>query len=150
MRWPGLTLFITLAFAVLANAQSAKVIKVLPHFLDQQGRATKNPSLFDRDAYQVELRGSPSKRSALRFDVQWQANFFDYEQLNLRIEAKGMKGNQPTTNLLEQPLRGGSFSKWTALSLSGDTYQNFGELVSWRATLRNGTNIVAEQKSFLW
>ena len=139
-----------LAFVILANAQSAKVIKVLPHFLDQQGRATKNPSLFDRDAYQVELRGSPSKRSALRFDVQWKANYFDYDQLTLRIEAKGMKGNRPSTNLLEQPLKAGSFSKWTALTLSGEKYTDFGELISWRATLRNGTNIVAEQKSFLW
>jgi hypothetical protein len=150
VRWPGPTVLILLVFAVLANAQSAKVIKVLPHFLDQQGRATKNPSLFDRDAYQVELRGSPSKRSALRFDVQWKANYFDYDQLTLRIEAKGMKGNQPSTNLLEQPLQGGSFSKWTALTLSGEKYTDFGELISWRATLRNGTNIVAEQRSFLW
>ena len=150
MRWPGLTVLILVAFAVLASAQSAKVIKVLPHFLDSQGRSNKNPSLFDRDAYQVELRGSPSKRSALRFDVQWKANFFDYEKLSLRIEAKGMKGNQPTTNLLEQPLKAGSFSQWTALTLSGEKYKDFGELISWHATLRNGTNTVAEQKSFLW
>lgn len=150
MRWPGLTILITLAFAILANAQSAKVIKVLPHFLDQQGRSTKNPSLFDRDAYQVELRGSPSKRSALRFDVQWKANNSDHNPLTLHIEGRGMKGKDPTRLTLEQPVRAGTFSKWTALTLSGEKYLDFGELISWRATLRSGTNIVAEQKSFLW
>jgi hypothetical protein len=140
-----------LAFALCADAGSAKVIKVLPHFLDQKGRATVNPSLFDRDAYQVELRDNPSKRSALRFDVQWKAAYYDYDMLKLRVEAKGIKGREPTQLVLEQPLRlGGSFSKWTALTLRGEDYQKFGELTAWRVTLISGTNVVAEQKSFLW
>ena len=150
MRWPGLTFLISITFAVLANAQSARVIKVLPHFLDQHGRSAKNPSLFDRDAYQIELRDNPSKRSALRFNVNWKAKFYDYENLAVHIEGKGMKGKEPTKLSLEQPVRAGNFSKWTALTLSAEAYKDFGELISWRATLRSGTNIVAEQKSFLW
>ena len=151
VRWKRLTLLAWLAFALTANAGSAKVIKVLPHFLDLKGRTAVNPSLFDRDAYQNELRKDSSKRSALRFDVQWKAPYYDYDALTLRIEARGMKGRVPTTNMMERPLRlSGTFSHWTALKISGEAYENFGELISWRATLISGTNVVAEQKSFLW
>lgn len=150
MRWLPITASILIAFAGLANAQSAQVLKVLPHFLDLQGRSTVNPSLFDRDAYQVELRASPSKRSALRFDVNWKASYYDYDHLKLHVEARGMKGSKPTRVEMEQSVRGGLFSQWTALSLKGEPYKEFGELISWHATLRSGTNIVAEQKSFLW
>jgi len=140
-----------LAFALGANAGSAKVIKVLPHFLDLKGRAAVNPSLFDRDAYQAELRASPTNRSALRFDVQWKAAYYEYDALTLRIECKGMKGREPTKTTLERPLKlGSNFSQWTAVTLAGDQYQNFGELASWRVTLMSGTNMVAEQTSFLW
>jgi hypothetical protein len=150
MRWTGLILLFVCAFAVVAHAESARVIKVLPLFLDQDGRTSKNPSLFDRDAYQAELRDTSSKRSGLRFNVQWKANFYDHDHLTVHIEAKGMKGKNPTKLVLAQPVHGGSWSKWTELTLTGDTYKDFGELISWRATLRSGTNVVAEQKSFLW
>src|SRR6185369_13028943 len=48
-----------LSFCVGAHAESAKVLKVLPLFLDQKGRESISPSLFDRDAYQVLLRDKP-------------------------------------------------------------------------------------------
>jgi hypothetical protein len=151
VRWQRVTALIVLTFVFCANAESAKVIKVLPQFLDLKGRNSVNPSLFDRDAYQNELRGSPSKRSALRFDVQWKAAYYQYDALTLRIEGKGMKGKEPTNFTLEKSVKLGSiFSKWTALTLAGEKYQSFGELISWRATLVSGTNVVAEQKSFLW
>ena len=151
VRWQRFMLLAVLASALVVNAGSAKVIKVLPHFLDLKGRTSVNPSLFDRDAYQNELRSDPAKRSALRFDVQWKAPYYDYDALALRIETRGIKGRVPTTNTLERPLRlSGTFSHWTALKMSGETYENFGELIAWRATLVSGTNVVAEQKSFLW
>ena len=148
MRWPSLLILIVLAFAVAANAQTADVLKVLPHFLDAKGRASINPSLFDRDAYQKQLRENPDQRSALRFDVNWKASHRD--ALTLRLEAKGGKGKAPTLVTLEQPVQPGRFSQWTALTLDGKKYEDFGELISWRATLLHGTNVVAEQKSFLW
>jgi len=136
------------AFAIVASAESAKVIKVLPHFLDLKGRSAVHPSLFDRDAYQQELRAAPTNRSALRFDVQWKAR--GYDALTLRIDAKGVKGKEPRTNIVEQVVKPGVFSKSTQVTLMGDDYKNFGDLISWRATLLDGTNVVAEQKSFLW
>ncbi len=65
-------LFVVLAAsALLAHAASGKVLKVLPHFLDLQGRHALSPSLFERDAYQAHLRKNPAEVSALRFDVEW-------------------------------------------------------------------------------
>jgi hypothetical protein len=151
VRWQRFSILAVLAFALVANAEPARVIKVLPHFLDLKGRASLNPSLFDRDAYQAELRGAPAKRSALRFDVQWKAPYYAYDALRLRIEAKGGKGKEPKLITLEEPVKPTTlFSTWTAVTFSGEDYQNLGELISWRATLLNGTNVVAEQKSFLW
>ena len=147
VRWPRLTVLIILAFAALVNAQSDRIVKVLPHFLDAKGRSSINPSLFDRDAYQKQLRENPAQRSALRFDVQWKASY--YPELILRVEAKGARG-LGTLITLEQTIKPGLMSQWTALKLSGKEYESFGELISWRATLVQGTNIVAEQKSFLW
>ena len=137
-----------LAFASIANAQSERIIKVLPHFLDTKGRASISPSLFDRDAYQAELRANQTNRAGLRFDVQWRSTY--YPALALRVEAKGAHGREPKLIALEQPVKPGNFSQWTSLSLTGAAYTNFGELISWRALLVNGTNVIAEQKSFLW
>ena len=148
MRWRKIVVWLVLAFACSASAESAKVIKVLPHFLDLKGRNTVNPSLFDRDAYQQDLRTTPTNRSALRFDIQWKAR--GYDELTLRIDLKGMKGKEPTQTNLQQRVAPGTFSKWTGLTLKGEDYQNFGDLISWRTTLLNGTNVVAEQNSFLW
>jgi hypothetical protein len=143
LKWNVLILFVS---ALLANAQSEKIIKVLPHFLDSKGRASISPSLFDRDAYQAELRSNHTNRSGLRFDVQWKATY--YPALVLRIEARGDRSREP--KIFEQPVRHSNFSQWTSVSLTGAAYTNLGELISWRALLMNGTNVVAEQKSFLW
>ena len=146
MRWLKLNLFILLVSAVLANAQSEKIIKVLPHFLDLKGRASISPSLYDRDAYQAELRANSTNRSGLRFDVQWKASY--NPALVLRIEARGDRSREP--KIFEQPVKHSNFSQWSSVNLTGEAYTNLGELISWRALLVNGTNIVAEQKSFLW
>lgn len=148
MRWQKFTALVVLAFAIGAKAESAKVMKVLPQFLDSKGRSSVSPSLFDRDAYQAELRAGKTNRSALRFNVQWKAR--GYDTLKLRIEAKGMMGKEPTSTTNEVQIKPGTFSQWTAVALAGDEYKSFGELMSWRALLFDGTNVVAEQKSFLW
>ena len=54
----------------------------------------------DRDAYQQDLRTTPTNRSALRFDIQWKAR--GYDELTLRIDLKGMKGKEPTQTNLQQ------------------------------------------------
>jgi hypothetical protein len=131
-----------------AAAGSSKVIKVLPHFLDQQGRIALNPSLYARDAYQAHLRNNSSQRAGLQFDVQWRGRG---EELKLRLELRGAAGAKSTTATLEETVTGhGLFAHWSKLKLTDSAWKNFGDLSAWRATLWSGDNIVAEQKSFLW
>ena len=137
-----------LGVAASANAASPRIIKVLPHYLDDRGRHMLNPSLYDRDAYQEELRANPEKRAALRFDVHWKARRDD--TLTLRVEARGVASRQPATVVLDRKVEAGWFRTWTPVLVSGDDYKRLGDLTAWRVTLWRGTNQVAEQKSFLW
>ncbi len=148
--------FLTLLCCLLAApsfaiAGSGRVLKVLPHFLDAQGRHSLSPSLYDRDAYQAFLRHHPERRSGLRFDVQWKARGFD-TPLKLRIELRGTaKGDLPSQVVLDQEVKpDGWFSHWTALSLMGEEYRKFGDVTAWRVTLWDGDQLLGEQKSFLW
>jgi hypothetical protein len=135
-----------------AQAATGRVLKVLPHFLDLEGRNTRTPSLYDRDAYQFFLREHPEKRSALRFDVQWKAKGPFENNLKLRLEARGVaQGNLPKQLVLERLLESpGRFSRWSGLSLSGDQFKQFGEVTAWRVTLWEDDRLLGEQKSFLW
>ena len=132
-----------------ANAATAKLVKVLPHFLDQQGRIALNPSLYERDAYQFHLRSHPDERSGLRFDVQWRSR--DTRRLRLRLELRGNRGRDGTTAVIEDEVKyRGLFTSWSRVTLTGEAYKKFGELSAWRATLWDGDKEIAEQKSFLW
>jgi hypothetical protein len=131
-------------------APSPRVLKVLPHFLDLQGRHMLSPSLYDRDAYQTYLRRHSEERSALRFDILWKARHA-WSTLKLRVEMRGdVRDGAPFEKTLEQTLKPGGFRHWTSLAISGDDYKKLGELTAWRVTLWDGDDIVSEQKSFLW
>ena len=126
-----------------------KVIKVLPQYLDREGRYALSPSLFDRDAYQAQLRRRPEERFGLQFAIQWKAP--NSARLKLRVELRGARGQEPTTATLEQTVQHrGILSNWSAPKLLGEDYKKFGELVAWRATLWDGNQQVAERRSFLW
>ena len=149
-----------LAFAVMALvlpgsvalAASGRVIKILPLYLDLKGRQSLSPSLYERDAYQAELRQHPEKQSGIRFDVQWKAKNAAHAQLRLRLELRGAKTDaSPSRTTLELPVQQtGVFSHWTGMTLSGGDFRQFGELVAWRVTLWDGDALLGEQKSFLW
>ena len=146
----NILLILALLMAIpAAQAGSAKVLKVLPHYLDDKGRMALNPSLFARDAYQSYLRLNPDKRSGVKFDVNWRGRGLG--QLKLRLELRGARGQGPTTVTLEKTVgSSGWFSKWTTLRFTEEQSKAFGELTAWRATLWSGDKMVAEQKSFLW
>ena len=149
MRRLGLCLLLFLLSAAAAPAASARIIKVLPHFLDLDGLHSLSPSLFERDAYQAFLRKTPTARSGLRFDVQWKGRSLQHPKL--RVELRGSADKNPTTALIETGLSaGGLFSRWSAATLRGPDYLKFGELIAWRLTLWDGDQQIAEQKSFLW
>ena len=150
MRFAITLLFAAVLFVSSAvAADSGKVIKVLPQYLDLQGRTALAPSLYDRDAYQAQLLAQPELRSGLVFHVQWKAAKGQYK---IRVEARGSsqaKNDQART--WELPVeRKGWFSQWTKVAVTGDEFKKLGTLSAWRVTLWNGTQQLGEQKSFLW
>lgn len=150
MRALSLLILLGLCGAVSsAHAATTRVVKVLPQFLDQKGRVALNPSLYERDAYQAFLRTHPEERSGLRFAVQWKSR--NLSQVKLRVELRGNRASSGTTAVVEETVKfRGLLTTWSVITLTGERYKNFGELSSWRATLWDGDNMVAEQTSFLW
>jgi hypothetical protein len=147
-RW---WIWIWLCSCLCLQAAPARILKVLPHYLDLEGRESLSPSLYERDAYQFYLRQHPEKRSALRFVVNWKAKHLRSEKLLLRIELKNSGGDIAQPVVLERPVRPGRlFSAWSSLVLEGADYHSFGQLLAWRASLWKGDQLLAEQKSFLW
>lgn len=143
-----LGLFVT---AHAADAVTGRVIKVLPMMLDQKGRAALSPSLFDRDAYQAELRANTNLVSAIRYDVLWSASHAGKTPLTLRVELRGTgTNNLPKLKTLESQVTPGFFRKWTELTLGGEEFKQFGSVTAWRATLWKEDHLLGEEKSFLW
>jgi hypothetical protein len=139
------------AAAQAADAVTGKVLKVLPFFLDQQGRNAVSPSLFDRDAYQAYLREHTNDIYAVRFDVLWTAAKVPDENIKIAVELRGVGTNSmPRLTTLETNVVPGTYRRWTFLPLAGADYKNFGSVVAWRVRLWNGTQMLGEQKSFLW
>jgi hypothetical protein len=150
--WLGIGLLVGFPAEAGANAsKTARLIKVLPHYLDKEGRHTINPSLFDRDAYQYELRQDPELRSGLRFDVQWRTWSRSPGALTIKLELRGSKAPAPSPVVVSVPVtRRSGYSQWDRLPLGPEDYARLGELMAWRVTLWRGDELLAEQKSFLW
>ena len=140
-----------LAAAFSVSAASGKVVKVLPHFLDLKGRHSLSPSLYDRDAYQAQLRQNPDQCSGVRFDILWRGRSETNEMATLRVELRGTaRGDLPGQTSLETQVRITGTGHWARLKLDGENYKKFGEITAWRATLWSGNQLLGEQKSFLW
>jgi hypothetical protein len=147
-----LALYSCLAAGVSTQAATGRILKVLPFFLDLNGRQALSPSLYERDSYQAQLRMHPEHRSGMRFAVQWKARPPTWEPLKLRLELKGIAhGDLPRQLTLEEDVQTtGWFGRSTSFLLTGDDYKAFGEVTAWRVTLWEGEKLLGEQKSFLW
>lgn len=147
----GLLLSLLLWPWLPAAAAEGRLLKVLPHLLDSQGRQSLSPSLYERDAYQAQLRRHPEQVGGLRFDIQWKAGGADAAKLRLRVEVLGSKGSKARPLTLEQPVKPDKWgSTWSAVLLDKEKFQQTGEVTAWRVTLWDGDQQLAEQKSFLW
>jgi hypothetical protein len=142
-----------LAFSVQAG--TGTIVKVLSFYLDKKEQYTLSPSLFARDAYQVELRTKPELRSGMLYRIQWK--YKDKGKipasLKIRLELRGVaEGNLPKQMVIEQAVqKRGWFTQWASLYLKGEDYKTFGEVVSWRATLWEGDDLLlGSEQSFLW
>lgn len=132
-----------------ADTATGRVIKVLPFLMDAEGRIAKSPSLFDRDAYQADLRDHSKVVSGIRYDVQWSGK--KAATLRLRVELRGTDpADLPRLKTLETEVSPGFFRQWTSLTLAGEDYKSFKGITAWRATLWDGDRLLGEQKSFLW
>ena len=153
MRWLKV-LLVSVALtgvAPRAEAGTGKIIKTLPHHLDQKGLHTLSPSLYERDAYQQQLRNYPELCSGLRFDIQWKTRSVDKEKLKLRVEIRSSKTVSTKPFVVEQAAQTkGWFTYWSGVTIDGDTFRNLGQIIAWRVTLWEGDQELAEQKSFLW
>src|SRR4051812_3027148 len=115
MRWSLIMLLGLLAFSPAAARAEGKVIKVLPEFLDLQGRHALAPSLYDRDAYQAHLRKHPGEVSGMRYAVNWKAKTAT-AALKLRVELRGTSsGDLPRETRIETSLTPHHYSHWTNL-----------------------------------
>ena len=151
MRWTAFFLaLLTAAGCVLLPPTSARIVKVLPHYLDEDDRHTRGVVLTDRDLYQKELRDNPEEITGIRFDIKWSGTGLDPKITKLRLEVKSSKAgaglfvtNHPvTTDAL--------FATWTTIRMSSSSFEKLGKMESWRVTLLEGGQPVHEQKSFLW
>jgi hypothetical protein len=141
------------SLAPAATAATGRIVKVLPEFLDTQGRTSLSPSLYERDAYQATLRLHPERRSGLRFYVQWQTRGAVWERLTLRLELRGtVEGNLPKQLVIDKVLvnKGRRYSRWSDITLSSQEYKHLGTVTAWRASLWEGSKLLGQQQSFLW
>ena len=149
-----LTAWLLLGSLLVAGADgvlSGNIVKVLPLFLNLEGQDAISPSLYDRDAYQIYLREHTNEVSAIRYDVLWSTSKSGTNKLILRLELRGIGENGvPRQTNIEKTVTPHYFRHWTSLSLAGDDYKHFGEVVAWRASLWSGPQMLSEQKSFLW
>tara|TARA_B110000467_G_scaffold20671_1_gene18185 strand:+ start:7642 stop:8136 length:495 start_codon:yes stop_codon:yes gene_type:complete len=140
---------VLLLLGVLSTTDAArpgKISKVLPHWLDLQGRHTLSPSLLERDAYQAKLRADRTLCSGIRFDVKWAKNTSGTVKLQLELRVTG-EAKPIVRELAVKPSRRGG---WDAVTLDGDAFRAMGEIVAWQVLLLDGDFELAERRSFLW
>ncbi len=151
MRRFYIALAIFLLLAPVAQAGEGRVVKVLPQLLDEHGRQTLSPSLYERDAYQFTLRKNPKLRAGARLVVQWKAKKVDWARLRLRAEMRCLLGDDLHSVTMEKPaVKNGHFSSWSEFRIEGAAYKSFGQIVAWRVTLLEGDHPINQLESFLW
>lgn len=137
--------------ACSTGRSGGNITKVLPHWLDKQGRHALSASLFERDAYQAHLRAHPEERGALRYDVHWRASRKGEPAYRLQLELRttGRSMDHPILQSadVEDPPPWG---RWSELPVAVGILRDAGDPVAWRVTLWDGTELLDEERSFLW
>ena len=137
--------------AFAAQAASGRIIKLLPHYLDKNGKHTVSPSLYERDAYQSRLRSNPELVSGIRFDVKWRASGADRDKLRVRIEIRGSETRPKEPFIVEEKIKTkGLFGRWTSVTVDKEAFDKVGKMIAWQATLLEGDKELAQLRSFLW
>src|SRR5439155_18435293 len=122
----GLLLAIIAGFACAGGAAPARIMKVLPHLLDRDGRYSLSPSLYERDAYQALLRKSPEKCAGIPFAVRWKAQAGNRVKLRINIR-ESTTGEQLVFDKIVP--RTNCKNRWTSLTLATRSYQKVAEVM---------------------
>src|SRR5690606_17207854 len=105
-----------------------------------------SPSLFDRDAYQADLKASPDLIHGLQLNIQWRPERGAGTYI-LKTELRGTAGQLA----IDREVSGkGRFSSWEEVKLSEDQHKTLGQLRAWRVSLWQDDRVIGEQTSFLW
>ncbi len=148
MRW--LALIMCAGFlagcGTLQTLSGTGIVKVLPHYLDEEGQSTDGPTLLHRDVYQDQLRKNPDLVHGVRYDVNWHGT----GEMTIRLEVRSTKAGVDPKVIEETISTSGYGRHWTKILIDEEAYQAFGQPESWRVTLWQGDEQLAEQKSFLW
>lgn len=135
--------------AGMLRGDEARVVKVLSHLVDHQGRHTLSPSLYERDAYQAELRQHPEQRAGMQYEVLWTASRRVSGPLKLRLELRGAEGEASET--VETAVKRGFLGRrWSRVLVPRDQFRRLGTVTAWKATLLESGKPLAEARSFLW
>jgi len=128
------------------NLLGTGIIKVLPHYLDNEGQYTDGPTLLHRDVFQKKLKGNPDLVHGVRYDVNWRGG----GEVTLRLELRSSKSN-PKPMMVEQKVVSDLVrAQWTSILIDAKTYRSFGQPESWRVSLWRGEEMLDEQVSFFW
>ena len=144
------SILVLLASGALVSAAEQRVIKVLPHLMDKEGRISKSPSLFERDAYQLRLRQNPEEQSGIRYDILWQSYISGKYRLKLELLGRVVEGRTNTRTVEIDLDVKDRRRKWDHIKFEGEEYRNFGRIVAWRVSIWQGDQMLAKEQSFLW
>lgn len=134
-----------------STVQAGRILKVLPHLLDAEGRVARAPSLFQRDAYQSHLRQHPEKVSTQRFDVHCKVHRRANSELQLRLTLRTANRPESEPVILEAPVKSGLWGRaWQSLTLDPEVYRTAGKVVAWRMEMLENGTVISSQSSFLW
>jgi len=148
--WPSFFCGLLLGLTACSTG-GGKVVKVLPHWLDDQGRHALSASLYKRDSYQAQLRDHPDQRHGLRYDIHWRAPRTGHPDYRLRLELRTEETPDDQPLVIEQAVKPPlPWGRWTGLSLTDEAFAQAGEIIAWRVSLWNRDQLLSEVKSFLW
>lgn len=134
-----------------AGAAPARIMKVIPLFVDEEGRHALSPSLYERDAYQVLLAKHPERQAGMRYTVRWKLTRNQPGIHTLRLELRGAKSYRVAPYTIELPIKkSGWYGRWAHFEIDPVVFHDLGSVIAWRASLNADGQCLAEQKSFLW